>query len=119
MTIEQAAKILAEKMGECWHEKGQVRDFCHESMEYLCLCPKCGNEVWWSERGSPNPIIMSSDFWMKVWTWAKGEEWWFDFLVRIGFFPQDGMEDTATINKYIGSPDFLIELAEFIERRKQ
>jgi hypothetical protein len=58
------------------------------------------------------------EFWGIVWTWAKGKEWFGEFLAILWDKKQGHGQSCWFIDSnLIGSPDFLIELAEFLEAK--
>lgn len=83
---EQDQKLLTEKMGECWHEPDSE---CAVGREYngggtiKQKCLKCGcllsttYQIYEDNRTFDTP----DDFFV-VWTWAKGQEWWEEFLAE-------------------------------------
>ena len=120
MTLEEAAKILTEKMGECWHEWIEPYAEADDNDWDWPECKKCKCRKFHVPDVASPHVYTSADFWMKVWTWAKGQEWFKDFI----WYSNENELDTANrrINYSIsiasvGSPDFLIELAEFLEGR--
>ena len=83
---EQDQKLLTEKMGECWHEPDSE---CALGREYnggemiKQKCLKCGcllsttYQIYEENRTFTTPC----DF-FAVWNWAKGWEWWEEFLAE-------------------------------------
>lgn len=130
MNLEQAARVLVEAQGECWHYWERCKEWDEDtcSFTYFWECKNCTQRHYGTQEGLEiNPDPTSSDFWMKVWNWAKGQEWWDDFLFSNGIrefdygvgIPHESTGRYGILVDLIGSPDFLIELAEFVEGRKK
>ena len=62
-------KLLTKKMGELWHKEISDTDF---PFECECGDPGCCNR---SNRSFTTP-----DDYFALWNWAKGQEWWINFI---------------------------------------
>lgn len=122
MTPEQALKIIWKHRGLCWHKHRYIGD----GGPIHFRCTKC------FKVNEPNP---DSNDWLTfgdVWTWAKGEEWWGEFIKVVG---SDTVEKDAVdlrngtpikvqiygrdaIYVDLVGPALFPELAEFLEGRK-
>ena len=69
MNIERD-KLLTELMGECWH-----------TFKHSRFCDKCNAEFWMQETEAANDKYNFStpDGFVKLWNWAKSQEWWDNF----------------------------------------
>ena len=104
MTPEEALKIIWKHRKLCWHE--WIAPNIH-------ACKFCGENLLF------NPYPPHPNDWLtfgNVWTWAKGEEWFQEF---IGCYHGSADVDLGLLVEVdLIGPALFPEVAEFLEGRK-
>ena len=108
-------RLLTEAMGECWHDG--IAYIYYNFNKYYTKCHKC------CKTDVNNRTFTTPDDFFALWNWAKGQEWWDEFI----FISRVNMDDTLeregkpVVNSFLGLVDkdrFPELVAEFLEGRK-
>ena len=118
MTPEEALRKIWEYRGLCWHEWDKGRELYDEGwFEYFKECKHCKKRHYGMDAGLPkNPDPNDWYIFGEVWTWAKGEEWFQEF---IGCYHGSADVDLGLLVEVdLIGPALFPEVAEFLEGRK-